>query len=90
MILINNSFASDKCPTWKSEWDSCQGKKDCIVISNPCGWPVSIVNKSFAKVAETCNIHAGAALSCATWDQSRGMMEVNCLKNKCSGTLVKK
>ena len=86
-IVLGISFSAssslfDSCQKENQKWFECEKDHDCVVISNPCGHPTAAASKRFSKEAETCNIHKGAALSCASWsDMGGGKTQAFC-KNK--------
>ncbi|MGZ3771840.1 MAG: hypothetical protein ACXVCP_19645, partial [Bdellovibrio sp.] len=69
VFSFERSEASDKCKQWQSSWGSCKSNSDCVLISNPCGWPTSAANKQSSEQAKKCNILEGAALSCPAWNK---------------------
>lgn len=85
-FLSAGAFA-EPLPSCKDEdphWRSCKSAKDCVLVSNPCGWPSDAANQNFAVKAEKCNRHRGAAMSCAAYDALRdGSHTAHCIVGKC-------
>lgn len=85
------SYAMGNCKQWQSTWSSCKTDSDCVVISNPCGWPTSASNKKSFEEATKCNRIEGAALSCATWDEVKGGKRVAvCVSGECKNKATEK
>lgn len=80
-----SSFASDSgCGSIPTQWVKCVSAKDCLMISDTCGWPKAAVNKEFAKNAQKVNSCLGATFSCPTWDEKRdGQWVPACVKENC-------
>ncbi len=62
----------ENCGDWKKDWAKCERNEDCVVVTNPCGWPTASANTTHAEEASACNIRAGAALSCVSWSDMKG------------------
>ncbi|TNE31602.1 MAG: hypothetical protein EP349_03875 [Alphaproteobacteria bacterium] len=72
------------CKDETAAWRSCKSEKDCVTISNPCGWPSDAANKAFAEQAQQCNIRRGAAIGCPAYDIERdGSYTARCIVGKC-------
>ena len=65
-----------KCKTWNPRWSQCKSNDECVVISNPCGWPTSSANKIFSDDAFKCNRIEGAAMDCVEWKEQPGVKRV--------------
>ena len=80
-VLAENPVS---CKDETAAWRSCKSEKDCVTISNPCGWPSDAVNQNFANKAEECNRHRGAAMGCVAYDAERdGSYTARCIVGKC-------
>ncbi|MBL1147098.1 MAG: hypothetical protein HND56_08140 [Pseudomonadota bacterium] len=72
------------CKGEAAAWRNCKDEKDCVTISNPCGWPSDAANKVFAEQAQQCNIIRGAAMGCPAYDAERdGGYTARCIVGKC-------
>lgn len=84
-LLPNLAAAVGDCKGWKPAWSLCKTDSDCVVVSNPCGWPTSAANKASFEEAFKCNRIEGAALDCATWDEKGGGKRIaKCEAGKCA------
>jgi len=86
-LFLSTPAAADSLTPCKDEtpaWRSCKSEADCVIISNPCGWPSDAANKAFADQAQHCNIRRGAAMGCAAYDAERdGSYSSHCIVGKC-------
>ena len=74
----------ESCKDENAAWRSCKSAADCVIISNPCGWPSDAANKAFAEQAQHCNVRRGAAMGCAAYDAERdGSYTAHCIVGKC-------
>lgn len=62
----------ENCDSWQKLWEQCETDQDCVVVSDPCGWPTVSVHRKYEQEASRCNTIAGAALSCASWSDMGG------------------
>lgn len=88
LFLIPSSHAEtsafDTCRTSNPTWYQCNADMDCLIIYNPCGWPNDAANQSFADTAKECSRRAGAALSCASFDEAQAEAFVaKCVRGQC-------
>ncbi len=73
-----------RCRMQNPTWYTCSQDADCVVIPNPCGYPLEAAHQKFKLEAAKCNIRAGAALSCATWSEADGgKTEASCMNKQC-------
>lgn len=78
-------FSGNICREQNTVWYVCEKKEDCIIIPDPCGYPLESSNKNFSNMAEKCNRIAGAAMSCATWtEMQRPKVEADCVAKVCT------
>lgn len=86
-VFLSTPAAAESLTSCKDEtpaWRSCKSEKDCVTISNPCGWPSDAANKAFAEQAQQCNIRRGAAMGCVSYDAKRdGSYTARCIVGKC-------
>lgn len=84
--ISNSSYANEStCGSIKPQWLECAAAKDCVVISDPCGWPKAAANKKFAEAAQKVNQCAGAVMSCPAWEEKRdGKWIADCKKQVCA------
>ncbi|MCM2280036.1 MAG: hypothetical protein NDJ89_18335 [Oligoflexia bacterium] len=76
---------ASECGAIRTEWLDCAKTRDCVIISDPCGWPKSATNKKFSAEAQKVNRCLAAALSCPAWDEKRdGRWVASCVKGSCS------
>ena len=81
---IFKSYPMTNCKDWQPQWGDCKMDTDCVVISNPCGWPTSAANKIFSDKAFACNRLEGTAISCPSWNEIDGGQRVSkCDSGKC-------
>jgi hypothetical protein len=83
-LFSNQLQANEKCKQWKADWSSCNANSDCVVVSNPCGWPTSVSNKRSSEEASKCNRLEGAAISCPVWNSKTESKRIAvCVSGKC-------
>ena len=80
-IALGNPLTA--CQEKNPKWFQCEKDNDCKVIMNPCGQKKAAANLKFEKVAQDCNIHEGAAISCPEIQQVEILRAV-CKNKICS------
>jgi hypothetical protein len=91
LLFSSHLQASEKCKQWQTRWSTCAIDSDCVVVSNPCGWPTSASNKLNSKVASDCNRIEGAAISCASWSDIKSKKTIGvCESGLCQNRGIKK
>lgn len=86
ILLPVQTFAESlsPCKDENPQWRSCKIEKDCVIVSNPCGWPSDAAHQTFAEKAGKCNRYRGAAMGCPAYDAVRdGSYTAHCVVGKC-------
>ncbi|MFN5539806.1 MAG: hypothetical protein ACK481_07110 [Candidatus Melainabacteria bacterium] len=79
------AFAMSECGVQNPFWFSCKKDSDCVVISDPCGWPTATSNNKFKNDAKNYNYCRGAVLDCVQYLEVRdGRFVAKCIKGRCS------
>jgi hypothetical protein len=71
VFAFQTAEALENCKQWQPNWSACTVSEDCVVVIDPCGWPVSVSNKKYSVKAADCNRIEGAAMSCVAWNDRK-------------------
>lgn len=84
LFLSYTANSENICRTENRSWYVCIKNEDCVIVHDPCGYPLESSNKQSYQMAEKCNRIQGAAISCATWDEMKnGKTEAKCKSMTC-------
>jgi len=86
-LFLSTPAAAESFKACKNEapaWRNCKTKADCVIVSNPCGWPSDTASKPFANQVLKCNQERGTVMGCPQYDAVRdGSYTAHCIVGKC-------